>query len=399
MPVWCVTGKLGAGKTLVAVGRIQKYLNANRRIATNLNLNLEKLVNINAKKTTVYRLPDVPTIESFAGIGLGYDGEFVGDHKNGLVVLDECAKWLNSREWNDKARKKLIDYFVHLRKKRWDAILIIQDKEAIDKQFRTLYCEHIVYCSRADRYPIPFIGGLLKAFFGERIPLPRIHIGNVYYCVGPTENHVENWIYRGTSVMDAYDTEQGFDENTSPMLFQYLPPYTTTGRYTNNVEQFKKALKKFKVSHFFLMGLLLGGFGAKALETTGNSPDRGNWLCNADWEQLFGDCTMTKIELLTIVDNHKNKTAEIGASPAPLGVGDAPILDVFDYLYITASNKTNNTFDYVFYNGYGNVWTPEANDYKVYWVDYCLAKLIGMEGKKLVTCNPKVSTFKEPINI
>ncbi|EBN6690252.1 zonular occludens toxin, partial [Salmonella enterica] len=34
MPVYFVTGKLGSGKTLVAVGKIRDYLVAGRRVAT-----------------------------------------------------------------------------------------------------------------------------------------------------------------------------------------------------------------------------------------------------------------------------------------------------------------------------------------------------------------------------
>lgn len=253
MPVWAVTGKLGAGKTLVAVSRIQKYLNQNRRVATNLDLNLECLVNPNAKKTHCLRIPDVPSVTDFKNIGLGYDGKFIGDEKNGLVVLDECAKWLNSRAWNDKARKELIDYFVHLRKKRWDLILIIQDIEALDKQFRDLYCEHVVYCTRSDRYNVPVIGWLLKLLNGgDRLPLPKVHIGQVFYMVGNgKQSSVENWIYRGTGIMSAYDTEQGFDENTSPQLNSFLPPFYTTGRYRDKYYDIKNFFKNLKTHHFF----------------------------------------------------------------------------------------------------------------------------------------------------
>jgi hypothetical protein len=397
MPVWAVTGKLGAGKTLVAVSRIQKYLNANRRVATNLDLNLEHLINVNAKKTECFRLPDVPSVDSFINIGLGYDGDFIGDEKNGLVVLDECAKWLNSRDWNDKSRKKLIDYFVHLRKKRWDLILIIQDIDALDKQFRSLYCEHVVYCSRSDRYSIPFIGPILKLFLGERITLPRVHVGNVYYCVGNKENHVENWLYRGNAIMSAYNTEQGFNEETSPELYTFIPPYFTHGRYINRKEQFFKTLQSIKIPHFFFIGLLFGGFGIKAMESDGNSPDRGAFLCNDDWKQLFGDCEMSKTELLKIVADHKQGAtvpARAGLSAEGQAVGD-PAFDN-STIYISASVRQTDGFQYYFVKSNGVTWYPEDHDFKISWVDYCTAKAIGMNENLTIRCNSVDLSEREP---
>lgn len=397
MPVWCVTGKLGSGKNLMAVHRIQKYLNQNRRIATNLDLNLENLITPYAKNSCVYRLPDVPDLASFKAIGLGYDGKMVGDEKNGLVVLDECARWLNSRSWNDKSRKELIDYFVHLRKLRWDMVLIIQDIEALDKQFRDLYCEHIVYCSRSDRYAIPFIGPILKLFWGEKVPLPRIHIGNVYYVVGHKENHVENWVLRGNSLYEAYDTEQSFNESTSPQLYQYLPPYLTTGRFIKRYDEFKKVIKSLKISHFFLLGALIGGAFIKAITPDGNEPDRGIFTCNADWELLFGDCNLTKADVQKMVKSYKNGGIEVKPVSDLSDEGQAEDGNILDFVYISGSVWSTNGYDYVFYDGNGNTFHPPAHGLKVKWITECNARLFGVGVNREIYCTP--TNVKEEFNI
>lgn len=49
MPVYFVQGKLGSGKTLAGIHRIQEALNQGRRVATNIDLRLEKLINPWAK--------------------------------------------------------------------------------------------------------------------------------------------------------------------------------------------------------------------------------------------------------------------------------------------------------------------------------------------------------------
>lgn len=391
MPVHVVTGKLGAGKTLVSVSRIQKYLNENRKVATNLDLKLENLINPYAKKTCVYRLPDIPTVESFKAIGQGYEGKLQGDHKNGLVVLDECALWLNSRSWNDKERKKLIDYFVHLRKLRWDLLILIQDENALDKQFRDLYGEHTVFCSRTDRLSIPVIGWLYSTFIGDKMPLPKVHLGSVYYNSGTgMPSHVQTWMYKGTGLYDAYDTEQAFNTPDSPDgVYSYLPPYTIKGRYVSKGKLLKERLKNIGALPLFFAGLAAGVGVVQAMTPDGNSPDRGNWTCNKDWKALFGDCELSKQE--TIDAYHAYKKIKQGGevvsvedgSDAPLG---APAPDETQTeepdIHITASVKFDSgQYEYYFKQGENN-YQPFEHGYRVYDVGPCQATLIDMEDRR-----------------
>jgi len=53
MAVYFLTGKLGSGKTLCAVGKIRDYLEEGRAVATNLDLNLDELLNKIASDPTV----------------------------------------------------------------------------------------------------------------------------------------------------------------------------------------------------------------------------------------------------------------------------------------------------------------------------------------------------------
>lgn len=238
MAFYVVTGKLGSGKSLCTVGRIQEYLQQGRRVATNLDLNLEWLVPPR-KKVDVVRLPDRPQVEHLEFLGNGFEGEYDED-KFGAIVLDECASWLNSRTFNDKGRKDLINWLIHSRKRYWDVYLIIQDVEALDKQVRDLFCEHLVVCRRLDRLPLPIwkmflpltialIVGVatmgaqammpwgigLAVVFGlssGRIPLPRVHVAKIHYGQTEADPAVGRWVYRGTELMHAYDTRQRFFE-------------------------------------------------------------------------------------------------------------------------------------------------------------------------------------------
>ncbi|MCY1552854.1 Zonular occludens toxin (Zot) [compost metagenome] len=118
------------------------------------------------------RLPDKPRAEDMMALGPSYasdDPRNNGESRYGLVVLDEFGTWLNSREWNDKERRKLIDWFLHARKHRWDIIFLIQDIELCDAQIVWVLCEHLVVCRRMDRFKITGFG------------FPCFHVANVYY--------------------------------------------------------------------------------------------------------------------------------------------------------------------------------------------------------------------------
>ena len=201
MAVYFVTGKLGSGKSLACVDKIRDYLSAGRKVATNLDLYLDGMFTYHDKSAT--RLPDKPRASDMEALGYGYDHE--DDRHNdesqyGLIVLDECGTWLNSREWNDKDRRKLIDWFLHARKNRWDVMFLIQSIDACDTQLVSSLCEHLVVCRRMDKFKV------------ARIPLPRFHIANVYYG-RTTEVRVDRWTYRGTDLFDAYDTRQKFRDD------------------------------------------------------------------------------------------------------------------------------------------------------------------------------------------
>jgi len=228
MAVYFVTGKLGSGKSLISVSKIRDYMLDGRRVATNLDLYLDQMFTFN--KTAAVRLPDKPRASDMELLGKGYDHEndrHNDESKYGLIVLDECGTWLNSREWNDKGRRDLINWFLHARKNRWDVIFLIQDIESADAQIVRALCEHLVICRRLDRMRF------------MKFPLPKVHIANVYYGRNK-ENFVERWVYKGTDLYDAYDTLQKFKDGEEffstgavdmRASYSFLPAWYMKGRF------------------------------------------------------------------------------------------------------------------------------------------------------------------------
>lgn len=247
MAVYFVTGKLGSGKTLCAVGRIRDKLNAGLPVATNLDLKLYNLISPKSKNALVYRLPDKPKVVDFKMIGKGnttYDEE-----KNGLIVLDECGTWFNSRTWNDKSRQEVINYLLHIRKLGWDVIFIVQDIHIVDKQARMALAELVVYCRRLDKMKIPFLT-FAFSLVGIKFNMPKLHMALVKYGDSQASITVDRWWYFGHDLYDAYDTKQVFKDDiyNEAATYQVIPPYYTHYRYRLPIT-FRKIMRLTKI-HF-----------------------------------------------------------------------------------------------------------------------------------------------------
>jgi len=260
MSVYFVTGKLGSGKSLVAVSKIKERLIAGRPVATNMNIFLAPMIGKDKKNTRLYRLPDKPTVYDLNMIPKVFSNPSQYDENvTGLIVLDECGTWFNSRTWNDKDRTALVDWFLHVRKIGWDVIFIIQDVSMADKQARSSLAEHVVYCSRTDRVNIPIIGSIFNLITSTRIPLPKIHIGVVRYGENPTAMRVDIWKTIGQFYYRCYETTQVYLERYPHGTYCVLPPYylynrTKTKWGFNNIMRISKIYFR-KWSKIFLIFL------------------------------------------------------------------------------------------------------------------------------------------------
>jgi hypothetical protein len=220
--VWVVVGGLGSGKSLQAVAKMRDALMAGRRVATNMDLRIEKMVT-GRKPRDVYRLPDFPTMDDLKEMGCGYgvegDGAKFDEKKFGLIVLDEAAGFLNSREYQgaagttDKderrreaaARMKLVLWLRHARKYRWHLILIVQDAESLDAQVRRALCDNVVDCRRLDSFNVPIISTLTKSIGLGGVKLPQVHLGVVRYKGTKSDTW---WLPDARWLHGAYETQQ-----------------------------------------------------------------------------------------------------------------------------------------------------------------------------------------------
>lgn len=225
MAVYVVTGKLGAGKTLLLILQILTYLKARRKVAVNVDVKMDKLCKPGNKYSRVVRLPDLPTADDLLGLGFGC--ETYDEEKFGGIFLDEAGVWLNSRDWNQGGRSDLLKFFLFLRKRRWDLWLCVQNVNVIDKQVRESIAEHVVYINRWDRIKLPFpIGPLLRLLsLGMwKGRLPKMHQAIVKYGAKVNSPKVDDWYYRGEEFYSFYDTTQEYNSNYDKGSYSMLPP-------------------------------------------------------------------------------------------------------------------------------------------------------------------------------
>ena len=154
MADYAVIGKKGTGKSLTSLGIMRDALKEGRRVCTNLNVNLDKLMP-SSSRATILRLPDHPTYEDFEAAGRGQDG--VDEDENGIIILDECSHFFNARQWNDKGREKTLKWLTESRKMGWSVYYLTQGLKQIDAQVRETQIEYVVHIKRTDKWPIPLI--------------------------------------------------------------------------------------------------------------------------------------------------------------------------------------------------------------------------------------------------
>lgn len=258
MPGWIIQGVRGEGKSLCAVGKIKEYMARGCPVATNLDLFLDKLLPSD-NSTIAYRLPDHPRLEDFQILPPAYDPKYKGEDHNGLLVLDELGTWLNSRNWSDKTRLKLLNWLFLSRKDHWDVILLAQDFEMIDVQVRTTLCDYLVQSSRLDRQKIPYLSGALK-FFGFSGKMPSVHRYHVFYGMSLASPPQETWSFTGHDIWHGYNTNQKFMDGYEPLdgtlvdmraTYSYLPAsYLSNHVHIERLQQQVTELKQGAINRF-----------------------------------------------------------------------------------------------------------------------------------------------------
>jgi hypothetical protein len=227
----------------------QQALRAGRRVASNVQLELVKLVP--ERVASFVRVPDKPSAWDLECIGHGNPDSY-DEERNGVLILDELGTWLNSRSFQDKDRAGVIDWLIHARKRGWDVYLIVQDSNMIDRQVREALIEYQCRCLRLDKVRIPVIGRVFGVLNPRWAFFPRMHLVTSRVGYGPGAVVADRWMFRGDDLHAAYDTRQIFTAKWPDGAFSALrskpPPVklSIVGRVVKAASTFNKPLPRPK---------------------------------------------------------------------------------------------------------------------------------------------------------
>lgn len=249
MPIYYVEGGTGSGKGTWAVRKIKEYLDAGRRVATNMDLYLEHLQPPESNQTVI-RIPDLPNADHLNAIGYGSPEDNKNKDEYGLLVLDEISLFLDTAV--NKEFKPLMKWLVQRRKFHWDVVLISQSKDqSHDTAYKSL-TDNLVTCKADDLVPIPYFSDIMKTF-GFKGMLPEAHTAFTYNGKSPTASIINVDNYKNKPYRQMYNTDQRFDVDELYLngkfidmraVFTYLPAsILTRHKYIAQYEKRIEALK------------------------------------------------------------------------------------------------------------------------------------------------------------
>lgn len=287
MSCYFVYGTLGAGKGIFLARKMKEYLARGSRVATNVDLFPENLSP--NTEASISRVPSIFRLEDLEQLGRGCPEE--EKTQLGGLFLDEGAMWLNSRDWNAKGRKQLIDKLIMIRKLGWDIFIAVQDPESTDKQALGALGENFICCSRLDHFRIPIISDLVDFYHLVKTKgreqrkniLP--HINRAQWRRGKSKQGNPSYFketYKPKDYFGTYDTNQIFEVDSDYIdgrlidmraPFSYVPGKTLKTWYSkDSVVEPKKKKTKFPWGSLSLC-ILFGGLSAFAYSMTVSGSD------------------------------------------------------------------------------------------------------------------------------
>lgn len=258
-----ISGKRGEGKSIAAARMMSQYIRRGCPVATNMDIFMDKMARP-WSKLVCYRLPDHPTAADFEALPLGNPNP-LDEANNGLLVLDEVATFLNSRNWQEKARAAVISWLLHSRKKGWDLLLIAQHPRLVDAQIRDSLCELSATARRADKLIVPLVGPMWKAAFGKPLKLPKAHVVTFRYGFLPNAPKTDVWWFNGGEFHGCYDSLQEITPEGQQAVSCFLPAWHVKGRHMSKFEMYRGV-----GIAAFVVGLMVGGLGGFVAGATGD---------------------------------------------------------------------------------------------------------------------------------
>jgi zona occludens toxin (predicted ATPase) len=190
-------GKIGGGKTFLAVSRILAHLAKGGTVFTNVELHIDGCARYLAKHYGVELQPEAVRILDEAESWDFHKHLKAGSDLNTLCVIDEAHLWFNARDHAVTAatKRQLITFLSQSRKLKVDVVFIVQSADNLDAQFRRL-AQEIWRMKDLQRFKIPLLG----------IGYPWPHTLAFRLDNGNMQVMEKKLLKRNQDIFDAYNT-------------------------------------------------------------------------------------------------------------------------------------------------------------------------------------------------
>lgn len=213
--VWGITGNLGGGKSLTAVNLAVTSMKQGYFVASNIWLNLDAICKDYGEwMRDLYLHFDFDYDFDASSLPTGSPRGTKGG-KRVLVILDECAEWLDQyTSMSDPRVKKFFSWLRHSSKRSQDVVLIVQRLDYLNKNLRILVSKWLIV-DDLSTYRLPVIKCRCWGFFGYC--MQRVFDRNKRLIQGPCIVKKSKW-------GRYYDTAQCLAESVAAQNWQYNVP-------------------------------------------------------------------------------------------------------------------------------------------------------------------------------
>lgn len=215
--VWGITGNLGGGKSLSAVCLAAQAMSRGYFVVSNISLNLDALAlefGPYVRKLYQHFSFDSADFDPFklpTGSPRGSGGG-----KRVLVIMDECAEWVDQYSSAQEPRiKRFMSWLRHSSKRSQDVILVVQRLDYLNKNIRLLISKWLIVDDlRVWRVPVlkmrvPFMSGFV---------MQRVFDRNRKLVQGPA-------IVSKSNIGRFYNTAECLNNDGASYNYEYvLPP-------------------------------------------------------------------------------------------------------------------------------------------------------------------------------
>ena len=255
MALYFVTGALGSGKGLFCDMIATQAYRSGRRVASNYPLNTYKMDKNSMQSITV--IPPKFTYDDLMALGRGCEEQNLS--QLGVLILDEAAISLNSRNFKDNSRQKILDFFVQSRKYGWDVYIQAQEAFMVDKQLVDGVGEFVVKLSRLDSLRVPFLTSFLELLFPKNFGrtakrssiLPHI-VKYQVFLLKSGGKPIEKGSFRAKDFFGVHDTNFIFenDETNNHVRQMHHLDFVSQSEIDDNQNKSKKSKLTKKIVSF-----------------------------------------------------------------------------------------------------------------------------------------------------